>query len=203
MEWAYKRNACRPIFCLGETMNTLPIDELNTLRSYLTLTMGEITYDECEDEVLDILIIGWANGLEYSSGVLGENNLDYSDLQNALEKRIEDKTYKDRIREHFEQGDIDGIIRVADTESHRLFNTAVFENAERSEQTVFATWETMMDDKVRETHDFLEGVTVPLGERFYTSDGDSARFPGDFAKAENNVGCRCWLNLRIQKGEEP
>lgn len=180
-------------------METLPIDELNNLKSYLSLAMerGDITANEVEDEVLDILIIGWANGLDYASGVLGNSYLDYGDLQKALDKKIDDKTYKDRVREHFENLDIDGIIRVADTESHRLYNEAVFESARKSGKNVYKTWETMEDDKVRETHDYLEGVSVPLDERFYTFDGDSALYPGDFNTAENNCNCRCGITLSV------
>lgn len=180
-------------------METLPIDELNNLKAYLDLTFekGEITLSEVLDDVLDVLVLGWANGLEYASSVLGSTYLDYSDLQKALDLKIEDKTYKDRVREHFENLDVDGIIRVADTESHRLYNEAVFESAKASGKNVYKTWETMMDDRVRETHSYIEGVSVPIDERFYTSDGDSARYPGDFELAQNNVGCRCHLTLQV------
>jgi len=177
----------------------LPIDELNNLRAYLTLAFdrGDITLSEVEDEVLDILIIGWANGLEYASDVLGSSYLDYGDLQKALDLKIDDKTYRDRVREHFENLDVDGIIRVADTESHRLYNEAVYESAKASGKNVLKTWVTMEDDRVRETHSFIEGVSVPLEERFYTSDGDSARYPGDFDLAQNNVNCRCEISLQV------
>ena len=187
------------LFFVEKIMETLPIDELNNLKAYLSLAFerGEITLSEVMDEVLDILIIGWANGLDYASDVLGDSYLDYSDLQKALDLKIEDKTYKDRVREHFENLDIDGIVRVADTESHRLYNEAVFESAKASGKNVYKTWETMMDDRVRETHSYIEGVSVPIDERFYTSDGDSARYPGDFELAQNNVGCRCVLTLQV------
>jgi hypothetical protein len=55
------------------------------------------------------------------------------------------------------------------------------------------TWVTMMDDRVRDTHDYLEGETVGIGEDFYTYDGDHASAPGLFELAENNVNCRCEL----------
>ena len=176
-------------------MDTLPLDELNNLKSYLIQTEGRVTLDEVLDDVLDVLIVGWANGLEYASSVLGDSYLDYTDLQNALEFRIDDKTYADRVKEHFLDADFEGILRVADTESHRLYNEAVYESAKKSGKEVYKTWETMKDDRVRETHDYLEGVTVPLNERFYTIDGDSARYPGDFSLASNDVNCRCILSL--------
>jgi len=193
------RYVYEPLFFVEKIMETLPIDELNNLKAYLDLTFekGEITLSEVLDDVLDVLVLGWASGLEYASSVLGGTYLDYSDLQKALDLKIEDKTYKDRVREHFENLDVDGIIRVADTESHRLYNEAVFESAKASGKNVYKTWETMMDDRVRETHSYIEGVSVPIDERFYTSDGDSARYPGDFELAQNNVNCRCYLTLQV------
>ena len=63
------------------------------------------------------------------------------------------------------------------------------------QKTIYKQWRTMLDDRVRETHDFLEGATVPVDARFYTNDGDSARFPGDFMLVENNANCRCLIRL--------
>lgn len=65
-------------------------------------------------------------------------------------------------------------------------------------RVVEKVWATMEDERVRTTHEFLDGVGVPLDTLFFTIDNDSARYPGDFTKAENNCGCRCWLNFRIR-----
>ena len=176
-------------------MNTLPIDELNNLKSYLNIAIKDISADEIEDEVLDILIIGWANGLEYAGAVLGESNLDYSDLQTALNHKIDGETYVDRLREHIEAKDIDGILLVAETESHRLYNTAVYESAVRSGQEVFKTWETMEDDRVRWEHYELQGVTVPINDVFTTDDGHSTMFPGGFGVPELDCNCRCFISI--------
>ena len=56
-------------------------------------------------------------------------------------------------------------------------------------------WRTMEDERVRDTHVYLDGVKAASDERFYTYDGDSARFPGDFSKAQNNINCRCWIDI--------
>ena len=60
---------------------------------------------------------------------------------------------------------------------------------------VSKNWITVRDDKVRETHSYLEGQSVPLEEEFFTFDGDHAAYPGGFTKAENNVNCRCIVRL--------
>lgn len=59
---------------------------------------------------------------------------------------------------------------------------------------VFKKWRTMKDDRVRETHWYIDDWEVPMDGTFVTIDGDTARFPGDFSLPENNVNCRCTLH---------
>ena len=120
---------------------------------------------------------------------------DMDEMQRSIEKRIDDKDFRDRIREYAPQGDAEAIVRVIDTDSTRVFNEGIVNAARRSGATT-KTWQTMRDDKVRDTHFFLEGVTVPIDAEFYTYDGDRAYAPGDFTLAENNVNCRCVLTVR-------
>lgn len=127
--------------------------------------------------------------------------LDKGQVQEMMEvilKRLEDgKNVDDRIREHLENGDAGRLAITIDSESHRDYEEGAFGVAQEYEKktghAVLKTWNTMLDDRVRDTHDYLESRSVALGERFYTYDGDSARFPGDFAKVENVANCRCWL----------
>ena len=51
----------------------------------------------------------------------------------------------------------------------------------------------MMDERVRDTHYPLEGVTIDMDDDFYTFDGDFASEPGAFMLPENNINCRCYL----------
>ena len=55
-------------------------------------------------------------------------------------------------------------------------------------------WVTAGDERVRDPHAWLDGVIVPIDEKFYV-DGDSAMAPGGFALPELNVNCRCELRL--------
>lgn len=86
----------------------------------------------------------------------------------------------------------EAITRIAETEMHRIANTAALNTAKYA-GAKSKTWVTMLDDKVRDTHDYLEGETVDIDEDFYTYDGDHASAPGLFELAENNVNCRCEL----------
>jgi hypothetical protein len=55
------------------------------------------------------------------------------------------------------------------------------------------TWETMKDDRVRDTHIAVDGQTVPIDEPFIV-DGYRLMFPGDISDdppADLVVNCRC------------
>jgi hypothetical protein len=60
----------------------------------------------------------------------------------------------------------------------------------------------MMDEKVRDTHKYLEGMTVALDEEFYTYDGDHAPAPHGFTKVENNANCRCVVTLKLDEWQD-
>lgn len=62
------------------------------------------------------------------------------------------------------------------------------------------TWVTMRDERVRFSHQAVDGQSVLLHEAFVVN-RESLLFPGDtsLGASENNVvGCRCWLTLSVQ-----
>lgn len=156
---------------------------------------------EIEDDLEELLIMAYVMGSDYANRVLEtEVDRDVSKMSAVINAPIEGKTWKDRIREHVADGDFGMIETVIRTETDRVYNEAVEETAEDIvEETdvkdVYKTWVTMHDDRVRDTHSYIEGLTLPLGKRFYTLDGDSALRPNGFTDAKNNCGCRCRLRL--------
>ena len=202
-------------------MRTLPdFDELNTIR----LTLGEEVFamvredgkpnrKRCEDIIFDLLTMGYVYGIEVA-GLDLETDIpvDNARMREVAMLPTAGETFAQRLDRHiteFEQSTEDVVIAtdklvnalsvLAETETHRTINQGIMDGAEWYEaetgQTVYKQWVTMRDDRVRDTHDYLEGATVPLNARFYTYDSDSARFPGDFADPSNNVGCRCLIRL--------
>ena len=112
---------------------------------------------------------------------------------------IENKTFRQRAEEYLadENATEAEMIRLIDTESVRDYNTGVIDAGKASGMLgVRKRWNTMMDGRVRETHDYLHGMEVGLNDRFYTFDGDSADAPGGFTLPENNINCRCWVTLQ-------
>ena len=178
-------------------MRILPIDEINNLKAKYQskgadtpITDFEIT--DIIDDLLDIFLLAVANGTISINDKFGT---DYRPTATQIEKMIYEKvdgaSWEDRIRTWYENGGTAAdIIRIAETESHRIGNETAYEAA-KAVGAKRKIWLTMLDDKVRDTHVYLESVSVGINDDFYTYDSDHAPYPGAFGKAENNVGCRC------------
>lgn len=178
----------------------LPFDELNRLELRLRerfpdgKLVKEEDYDDIIDEMLDLFLLAYAMG----NSVTNENlSSDYAptldDALNTVDERIAGKTWRERAEEYFdENGSVDDLLRIAETEMHRDANESALETAQQA-GAKWKTWATMLDDRVRDTHDYLEGETVAIDEDFYTFDGDHASAPGLFALPQNNIRCRCEL----------
>ena len=176
-------------------MRILPIDEINNLKSKYQSDDTPITeyeLDDIIDDLLDIFLLAVANG---TISINEQCGTDYRPTAAQIEKTIYEKidgvTWEDRVRTWYENdGTAADIIRIAETESHRIGNETAYEAA-KAVGAKSKIWLTMLDDKVRDTHEFLESVSVGIEDDFYSYDGDHAPYPGAFGKAENNVGCRC------------
>ena len=186
----------------------MPFDDLNALR--YSLVYGQYTdadgkrryvstYADLEDEFEDILIMSYILGNKAAGEMLGiEPTVDVDAMEKAVNKKIADKTWRERLREQLDNGGtVEDIMRIAETESHRDTNEAIYDTALASGLALNKTWQTMRDDRVREAHEEIQGQTVPFDDVFVTWDGHEARFPGDFDAPELNVNCRCFLSVSM------
>lgn len=142
--------------------------------------------------------------------------IDVDDMNKSVFKEIAGKDWEQRVSEYYDSdsGTVDDVIRVVDTDMNRVYNDSVLDVGEKAnagrvewsnedlpapdtKDRVMKTWQTMLDNRVRDTHEYLEGMTVPVGRRFYTYDGDSARYPGDFSNPANSINCRCRISLSM------
>jgi len=185
---------------------TLALDELNVLTStsYYNATGEDIAarVNQIADDFLSFLINAYTMGIESASIMLDhEMTVDVNDMHEAIFLVIDGKTFEDRVADHVMNNDLGGLKTLAESEFHRVYNAAVYDGGEDYVESgsfgVSKDWITVRDDAVRETHSYLEGVSVPLEEEFYTFDGDHAPYPGKFTKAENNVNCRCIVKLTL------
>jgi SPP1 gp7 family putative phage head morphogenesis protein len=142
----------------------------------------------------DLFLYAYAMGLDVTNENLSsdyEPTLD--DVMNVIDAEVAGKTWRERVRDYFASGGTGAdISRIADTETHRIANTAAYQTAKKAGATT-KTWVTMADERVRDTHQYLEGMTVGIDEDFYTYDGDHAPAPGLFSLPENSINCRCEL----------
>lgn len=193
-------------------MNLMPFDEINTftemVRRYkeepLALFEKEKLREDIEDYIEFLLIEAYTYGnvqAMYDLGLLDKDPnalIDADEMYAEINKPIAGKTFRTRVIEYLddEESDIEDFVRVAETDSTRVYNAGV-ENGGRHSgiSGVRKKWQTMEDERVRSTHEPLDGVSVPLDGDFYAWDGDHAHAPGLFSDPSNNCNCRCWITL--------
>lgn len=135
-----------------------------------------------------------------------EAEIKYSpqEMYEAIYKPVAGETFEERIDRRLREGTLDKetLKRIMETDYHRCEETGAYNTAQQfakeSGTKPYKIWRTMADDRVRETHWYIHGNEVPMEDRFYTFDGDSARFPGDFEDVDNNANCRCWLGYTFR-----
>ena len=190
-------------------MTLAPYDELNVIREKLENERAKwdpmtkpdkALVQDTVDDLLYLLVLAYVFGKDQACEDLYETvEVDEQKMQAAIYEKIEGEDWVDRVVKHMEHFDVGMVLNVAETEMTRDFNQGGMDSAaligKKTGRSIKKTWNTMEDEKVRETHWPLESVKLDLGEKFNTFDGDSAIAPGKFSKASNNVNCRCWLTF--------
>ena len=198
------------------TDNLPAFDELSNIRTTISEEMTamyekerHINRKRFEDMIFELITMGYVYGIEVAGLDLeADIPVNAERMKDVAWKPTAGENFGKRIRNHFDEYNrspqdeaaraklAEQLSVIAETETHRSINTGAQDGAdeyaeEHPTATLFKRWVTMGDDRVRDTHDFLEGAIVPKDARFYSYDGDSARFPGDFVRPENNINCRC------------
>ena len=160
------------------------------------MTMGK---QEIEDSLLDLLIMAYVFGNEDVNKSLNEKREpDVNKMKKSVDKKIDGKTWTERVRE---STTVEELKRIAITESHRVFCDGQWDSAKG--RATHKTWVTKQDEKVRDSHWYLDGLTVKIDEYFYTLNGDRAKHPGEFGVASEDINCRCRLKYsKRSEGEE-
>ena len=183
-------------------MILFPWDEINALENKAEEALKQARtgdfragVDKYIDEVTELFEMDYMLGVQDASMQIGRSiDPDFEDIRKTVNKEIDGKDYKQRIEEYFKDGTPYDIARVISTDAHRIYNTAIIEAGKKGGATR-KTWHTMLDPRVRELHDYLEGMTVDIDAEFYTYNGDHTYFPGQFGIAEEDINCRCWITI--------
>ena len=179
----------------------LPFDELNRLEDRIRARFGDEKLkkdrkDEVMDELLDLFLLAYAMGADVTGESLSSDIRPVlDDVMKVVDEKVAGKTWRQRTEDYFaDGGSVDDIVRIAETESHRIANTAALEVAKKAGAKT-KTWVTMEDEKVRDPHQYLDGVTIGIDDEFITYDGGHAQAPGLFGVPELDINCRCWLRF--------
>ena len=181
-------------------MDLMPFDELNKFEAALPAHFengrikSELDLEDILDLMLDIFLLSYANGVVETNAALAstyEPTLD--DVMRTVDKEVVGKTWRERMREIYDNGGtIADVVRIAETEAHRDSNAAAYETA-KAVGAKNKTWHTMLDDRVRDSHFWLEGVSAPIDGEFYNYKGESTMYPGEWGIAEEDCRCRCFV----------
>ena len=170
-------------------------DELNTMTKGLYL----MSLTELLENVENVLIAAYKQGTQDVIYLLDDGvdeDLDITMLSNALNRVSGGMTYVNRLVLGYADYSEKELERVITSEYHRMYNAGAYDMAMQLAQsqnlTIMKEWHTVGDDRVRETHSWLEGYRVAIDEPFYVM-GDEAMYPGDFENPDNNCNCRCWV----------
>lgn len=89
-------------------------------------------------------------------------------------------------------------ILIAETETNNVANNDALEEAKANGATE-KVWVTLGDNRVRPTHQAVDGLIVGIDEYFHVGNAEML-FPGDEIHAydhpEELCGCRCWLEFQ-------
>lgn len=192
---------------LFEMKTAKPIfDELNILNERIAADFNLEPEQRKEhkqdriDEILDMLIMAYVFGTEDADEqLLVTESVVTEEMYASIWFDIAGKDWEQRVSEYYDdpKATAEDIKRVVETDTNRIYSDAVQNVGEKTAKRgipVTKTWETMLDDRVRDAHEELQSVTVPIDGRFYSGD-DSARYPGDFASPALNANCRCFITL--------
>ena len=180
-------------------MTLFPFDEINALKTSLQEAKSADTeairqrMGDYIDEVTDLFVmtyfLGWSEIAE-QFGLEGEPDIEKA--RAVIEERFDGKDYKDRLSEYLISGTDYDIDRVIDTDTGRIYEAAKYAAAVESGATE-KTWNCMMLPTSRDTHVYLDGVTIPIDAEFYSFKGGSTLYPRQWGIAEEDCGCLCTL----------
>ncbi len=167
----------------------LRLDELNSLQSDIERYLGNKS--KITDLMLDWLALAYADGkTDVEDQLRGETDIPVGRIQEVIYSKVGGKTAFERIEDDLDS--IEDLFLLFENERQRVYNTAGHDTAENL-GAKYKTWHTMLDNRVRDSHEYLEGMVKPMNEPFYTYNGNSAMYPRSFGEPSEDINCRCYV----------
>lgn len=169
---------------------------------------AKIGYSRIKKEVLDEVISNDLTGLTLNERLSRHRrDLVYNIRGSLIRGLREGQTYRqmtNAIKEELE-GDRKKAQAIVRTESKRVREAGSLESvreAERKGVKMTKTWNTVQDERVRDRHESLDGVTIDADELFKIN-GYAAEAPTQFGVAEMDINCRCYLSYEVVEVNKP
>lgn len=167
----------------------LRIDELNSLKTDIERNLGNKS--KLTDLMDDWLMLAYADGkTDVEDQLHGETNAAIERITDVVGAVVGGKTVFERIEDDLDS--IEDLYMLFENERQRVYNTAANDTAEDL-GAKFKTWHCQMLPTSRDTHIYLNGMTKPMEEAFYTYNGNSAMYPGSFNEPSEDINCLCFL----------
>lgn len=180
----------------------------NTLRNIMETSYKETTNSlNVKAIIKPVTITEEVNKLVAGIKWRGRTNKYKSDLiydaHGRIKKGLESgKTYAQMASdvEEIVGNDVMNPMRIARTEGHRIRESGKLHAARDIEAKGYEltkTWVTMKDERVRSSHQDMDGQTVGIDEEFTLPSGAKTQAPGMAGIAEEDINCRCILTYNI------
>lgn len=172
-------------------------DELNVLRAPEFKQSSKEDIKEKAKEYIEESYKDGHDGVFFMLGfavlaIIGEK------AKASVYHQTDGKSFADRIDDLGEDFELYELERIVLTEGHRAYVDGQSDAADRIEQKegvlLFKRWNATMDGRTRKTHRLLNGQIKRRDEMFTTVNG-SAKEPGKFGIASEDVNCRCILTF--------
>lgn len=118
--------------------------------------------------------------------------------QEITQGLIQGKSFQETARTVKNRMEIGGsnALRIVRTESKRARGKAKQDTQEEAQSLgieMQKMWVSAIDDRTRDSHQALDGVTINIDEDFTTENGASGPGPGQFNDPAEDINCRCTI----------
>lgn len=132
----------------------------------------------------------YGNNFVYDVHSIIKEGLSRGDTYTTMAKNLENRFGKD----------IGNTVRIARTEGARVLEDTKFQTFEEINKNpnlkVIKVWHTMSDERVRDTHQAMEGVEVDFDEEFTLPSGATCMYPKSSGLPSEDINCRCYCEYK-------
>ncbi|MFD1206644.1 phage minor head protein [Sporosarcina contaminans] len=173
-----------------------------------TDTLSRLSYAAIKPETIQRMIDNPLSGLTLSHRLeKHRSEIVWKVQQEVTQGLVKGETYgmmSKRLKETFE-GDAAKSMRVVRTEAHRVSEEAKHDSAAHATRNgiiMKKEWNSVGDERVRSSHDHLNGIKIEMDKNFIGKHG-SGPAPGQLGHPAEDINCRCFLTYSVDRIEKP